>query len=110
MKAVGIDIVENERVRKALSESFLKKVLSREEIEYCRDFRENRKVEFVAGRFACKEAIIKCLSGYELPAFNELNIVNDENGRPYIRYRDYRILISISHEKNYSVATAILDE
>ena len=33
-----------------------------------------------------------------------------KNGRPYIRYRDYRILISISHEKNYSVATAILDE
>lgn len=110
MKAIGIDIIENIRVKKALSESFLKKVLSPEEIEYSKDFREKRKIEFVAGRFACKEAIIKCLSEYEIPEFNELNIVNDEKGKPHIEYKDYKLLISISHEKDYSVATALLDD
>ncbi|MBO4358573.1 MAG: holo-ACP synthase [Erysipelotrichaceae bacterium] len=110
MKAIGIDIIENERIRKSLKESFLKKVLSQQELEYSKDFSENRMVEFVAGRFACKEAIIKCISEYEIPELNQLDIFNDEKGKPHIRYKDYRLLISISHEKNYSVATALLDE
>lgn len=107
---VGIDIVEIDRVRKSISDSFLRRVLSKEEIEYSKDFKEKRKVEFVAGRFACKEAIIKCLSDYELPNFSDLNIVNNEKGKPEIRYKDYNIEVSISHEINYACAIALLVE
>ena len=41
---------------------------------------------------------------------SDLNIVNDEEGKPEITYKDYRILISISHEKAYATAVALLQE
>ena len=109
MRNVGIDIVENARIKKAMSDSFLRKVLSVDEIEYCKNFKEKRKIEFVAGRFACKEAISKCLSEFEIVEFNQLNIINNEIGKPEINYKDYRLLISISHENNYTVAMALLE-
>ena len=56
IKGIGTDIVDIERVRKAMSESFLSKVLSEEEIEKASSMKEERKVQFVAGRFAAKEA------------------------------------------------------
>ncbi len=110
IKGIGTDIVDIERVRKAMSESFLSKVLSEEEIEKASSMKEERKVQFVAGRFAAKEAIIKALSDEEVPVMNELNIVNDDKGKPQIEYKDYQILISISHEKTYAVAFAILEQ
>ncbi|MEE3409753.1 MAG: 4'-phosphopantetheinyl transferase superfamily protein, partial [Erysipelotrichaceae bacterium] len=71
---------------------------------------EGRRLQFLAGRFAAKEAIIKCLSDHEVPEMCNLNIINNEKGKPEIRYKDYRILISISHERKFAVATAILEE
>ena len=107
---IGTDIIEIERVRKALSEAFMSKVLSAQEMERTAKMSEERKAQFVAGRFAAKEAIIKCLSGYERPVMSDLNIVNDEEGKPEITYKNYRILISISHEKTYATAVALLQE
>lgn len=109
MKNVGIDIVENARVRKVMSDSFALKVLSKEEYEKYKSFNENRKVEFLSGRFAVKEAIIKCLSDYEAVVMKNLIVLNNEKGKPEIEYKDYKLYISISHEKNYTVGIAILD-
>lgn len=103
----GIDIVELDRV-KSVKEGFVKHVLSLSEIEKYNSFEEQRRVEYLGGRFACKEAIIKCLSDIEIPNMNELNIQNDEKGKPFIKYKDYFIEISISHEKHYAIAVAIL--
>src|SRR5437660_6299023 len=57
--AVGIDIIEVERVRKVYEhhgERFLKRVYTEREILQCRG-----KVPRLAGRFAVKEAISKAL-------------------------------------------------
>lgn len=106
---IGIDIVENHRIEESLSDYLLNFVLSKEELEiYNSKKNKTKKIEFLCGRFAAKEAIIKCLSGVELPFRNELVILNDENGKPFINYKNYNILISISHEKKYSVAIAQL--
>ena len=107
---IGTDIVEIERVRKALSNAFMAKVLSSEEIKRTASMSEERKVQFTAGRFAAKEAIIKCLSDHEVPNMTDLNIFNDEKGKPEIFYKDYRIFVSIAHEKKYASAVAILEE
>ncbi len=107
---VGIDIVENERIRKVLTDAFMRKVLSKEECKLCENYLPEKKVRFVAGRFAAKEAIIKALSDHELPEFRDLNIVNNAKGKPEIRYKKYRLSISISHEHNYSVAVAVLED
>ena len=60
--------------------------------------------------YKVKEAVIKCLSGYERPVMSDLDIINDEEGKPEIFYKDYRILVSISHEKTYATAVALLQE
>ncbi len=110
MKKVGIDIVENERIQKNLSrERFVSLVLSENERKLYMEMDENRRVEFVAGRFACKEAIIKALCDDEVPVMNQLDIYYGKNKEPLISYKDYNLLISLSHEKNYSVAIAILE-
>ena len=108
MKNVGIDIVEIERVKKAISASFEDQFLSIQEKQMCKDYSIDRKIKFVAGRFAAKEAIIKCLVDEEDAKMSDLNIENNEKGKPYINYKDYSILLSISHENNYAVAVAIL--
>ena len=110
IKGIGTDIVEIARVRKAISESFMRKVLSAEEFERAMSFSDERRIQFLGGRFAAKESIIKCLSDHEVPNMSDLNIINDEKGKPMITYKDYRIFISISHERNYATAVAILEE
>ena len=111
MQGIGIDIVEINRIRKALeNERLICHILSEDEIKRYESFSELRKVEFVAGRFAAKEAIIKALSDYEIPVMSDLNITNNKSGKPEIEYKDYRILLSISHEKEYAVAIAMLED
>ena len=106
---VGIDIVEIDRL-KNVSDTFLDKVLTQAEKKIYQNYNEQRKLEFLAGRFACKEAIIKCLSEKEMPLMKDLEILNKDNGKPYIKYKDYKIKISISHEKHYAIAMAELGE
>ena len=110
ISAIGTDIVETDRVRKVLSDAFARKVLSAKEFDLFQTMSEERKILFIAGRFAAKEAIIKCLSMYEIPEMNHLEIINDEKGKPKIVYKNYQILLSISHEKHYAIATALLQE
>lgn len=106
---IGIDIVENKRIEKSISDYFLNFVLSKEELEiYNNKPSKKKQVEFLAGRFAVKEAIIKAMADVELPYRNELLVLNNDNGKPYVKYKDYNILISISHEQNYTVAVAHL--
>lgn len=111
MIGIGIDIVENDRVKKSIyNDRFVKRILSKEELERFNSFNEKRRLEFLSGRFAAKEAIIKCLSGYEVPSMKDLNIENDINGKPIINYKNYIIILSISHEIHYSTAIAVLQE
>ena len=109
IRGIGTDIVEIERVRKAISDPFMRKILSPEEFEKAKSFSEERMIQFTAGRFAAKEAIIKCLSDYEVPNMSDLNIVNDEKGKPEIFYKDYKIFVSISHERKCASAVALLE-
>ncbi len=107
---IGTDIVDISRVRKAISNAFLAKVLSGEELEKAASMSEERKIQFTAGRFAAKEAIIKALSGHEVPDLRDLNITNNEKGKPEIVYKGYKLEISISHEKDYAIAFAVLQD
>lgn len=107
MQQIGIDIVELDRLINP-KEGFVKHVLSKQEIECYDNYDGDRKIEYLGGRFAAKEAIIKCLSEIEIPNMNEIVILNNSNGRPYVTYKNYKIEVSISHEKHYATAVAIL--
>lgn len=82
--AVGIDIIEVERVRKAFEqhgERFLRRVFTGTEIEQCRG-----RVSRLASSFAAKEAISKALgTGMHGIAWRELEVVRLGSGRPSVR-------------------------
>ena len=109
---VGTDIIEVIRIKKSIERfgnDFLKHILTDEEIAYARKFKY--PYAHLAGRFAAKEAIFKAMGDPKL-AWHDVSIVNDKEGKPICKYRKNklkrRILISISHSKNYATAVCIV--
>ncbi|WP_022846547.1 MULTISPECIES: holo-ACP synthase [unclassified Desulfurobacterium] len=104
----GVDIVSNKRVEDALKrwgDRFVRKVFP-EGVEYCFQKRRGEVVGCIAARFALKEAIIKAFSRINVPVRFE-DIVVSGGGKHLdvkIPVKGYRILFSISHEKDFSVA------
>ncbi len=109
---IGIDIVENNRMLNKDTE-FIKRILSKKELEiYLTYNEEERKVQYLASRFAAKEAIFKAhKNGNKDLNYNNISILNENDGSPYIEINEIKkenLQISISHEKNYSVAIVII--
>jgi holo-[acyl-carrier protein] synthase len=119
-KGLGVDIIEIERFLKALNhhkDKILKRLFTEREINYCSKYR-NSEIHF-AGKFAAKEAIAKALGpGFgEKISFLDIEVGNDDTKKPYVtlskkilkNFKNPKILISISHSKNFAVATALVE-
>ncbi len=109
----GIDIIEVERISKAVKKwgkDFLEHVFTKEEIEYSQN--RHDPSQHLAARFAAKEAVLKAFGDNAHITWKDIQIFKDKNGKPICVYKDKRfkkkILISISHTKNYAVASAII--
>lgn len=116
----GTDIIEVSRIRQSIErsgEKFLNLIYTPREIEYCESKRVSKYYHY-AGRFAAKEAIYKAVSQllknkFEI-SWQNAEVINDENGNPKINFIDIEfkqiknIDISISHCKEYAVATVVL--
>lgn len=110
IKGVGIDIVENHRIRENIeNQRFIDKVLTPEEQTQFIGLSGERKVSYLAGRYAAKEAYLKALgTGYAKGnTFKDISVTNDENGCPTMNIPGH---ISISHEKENSIAIVILED
>jgi|AntDeeMinimDraft_5_1070356.scaffolds.fasta_scaffold58476_2 holo-[acyl-carrier protein] synthase len=112
---IGVDIVEFEEIRAHLNAKFVTRVLSIEEMAiYDTMNTDKRRLEFLGGRFAAKEAYTKAYGSFETPLnFNEVSILKGPNGKPYVKsvYRAQdTVLISISHSKQYVVAICHLEK
>jgi holo-[acyl-carrier protein] synthase len=118
--STGIDLVDINRIRqgyKAHGDRYLNRFYSRDEINQIRSRRANM-IATMAGRFAAKEAVIKCLGLFfdSGVTFRDVEVLNLPGGRPYVRLPERlndkmegkKILISISHEKQMAVAMAII--
>jgi holo-[acyl-carrier protein] synthase len=110
----GIDIVEIDRIQKAVErwgDVFLNYVLNPGEIEHAKKFKFPYR--HYAGRFAAKEAIFKAIGIPDL-SWHDVTIINDASGKPVCHYDNkkfkHRILISISHSRDYAVASAIVED
>lgn len=112
----GIDIVEVERLRKSLKKwgnSFLKKVFTAKEVRAAKKRKD--WFQHLAGRFAAKEAVFKALDEPKL-WFSDIEITNHKDGKPkcvlHSKFKRLNskneIVISISHSKNYAVASAVV--
>jgi holo-[acyl-carrier protein] synthase len=116
IKGIGIDIIELDRIRKSMeNERFLDRVLTPNERNLLKGLKgESRRVEFVAGRFAAKEAFAKAMgTGIGKLSFQDIEIINDEKGKPIVTVSlldKMNIFVSISHSKEYAVAQVVLED
>lgn len=125
---VGTDIVNINRVKKIYmkyDQKFVDKILGDSEKEqyYKIKKKSNKKIRinFLAKRFAAKEAIGKALGlGVRSPVtFKSVEILNNDKGKPLSFFHDklkehfeknkFSIHISLSDEKNYAHAIAIIE-
>ena len=117
---IGNDIIEIERIEKAiLKEGFKNKVYTQKELENIE--KRGNRVETYAGIFSAKEAISKAIgTGVREFSLTDLEILNDDLGKPYVvvserldkiiksKKENYQIEISISHSKKYATAVAVI--
>lgn len=111
MKGIGTDIIEIKRIEQLKQrERFVHKLLSEEELELYQSFKHmKRQNEFLAGRWAVKEALYKALGTYcNGKSYQEFSVINDEIGKPFLLTPQLEGLhISISHCEHYAVAFVI---
>jgi len=120
---VGTDIVEVARIEKALArfgERFAKRVLSESELKRFHGHRQ--KANYLAKRFAAKEAFGKALgTGIHAPAnWHGVWVKNLPSGKPVLEFssalqellQKRKILhhhLSLADERGMAVATVILE-
>lgn len=124
---IGLDVVELGRMEKLLAggsgERFVARVLTDGEMARYGTLSGRRAAEFVAGRFAVKEAVVKALGcGIGSAAgFRDIEVLPDAAGKPCCRLRpqvwerlglteaDHRLHVAITHERSLAAATAIVE-
>lgn len=111
IEGIGVDIVSVERIKKIyerFGKKFLTRVFTEEEISY--SFSHSNPFPHLAARFAVKEAVIKALRKPDELKLKDIEIKNNSDGSPEVKIPglDKKFLISISHEKDYTVAMVVV--
>jgi hydroxyethylthiazole kinase-like uncharacterized protein yjeF len=109
----GIDVLAIERMELALRRSgpgFLDRAYTADELAYC-----GGRAERLAGRWAAKEAVIKCFDGTPIcfPR-RRIEVLPAATGAPVVRLlgadpQGARVQVSISHQSGVAVASAWLE-
>ena len=122
---IGVDIIQNKRVRNLIkNKNFLKRNFGKNEFEFSKKILN--KTNFFAKRFAAKEAFAKALgTGFRNKLnLKDIEILNDKIGKPFFykskkinevinkrfKIKKYDLFLSISDEKDYSIAFTILQK
>ena len=120
---IGIDIINNKRIKTLNNKKlFIQRIFGKSEIKLSKKI--TNKTNYFAKRFAAKESLAKSLgTGFRNNLnFKDIEILNDKKGKPYyfktkkidniinkkFKVKKYDLFLSISDEKNYSVAFTIL--
>jgi len=119
--AHGIDIVSVKRITDSIQRGgagFVKRVFTKKESDFCR--KRAKQYEHYAARFAAKEAMIKALGDRaHAVALNQIEVCKHASGKPYLSLspavlkkagldRNTQIELSLSHEREFAVASVIL--
>lgn len=107
---IGCDIVKIERMRSFVENKKKLVFLTEKEQALCKDFPLERKVEWLAGRFAAKEAIFKAIHTQFHCTIFDFEILSNKDGAPTCQIDGYHIHLSIAHEKEYAIAYALIEK
>lgn len=113
--ALGLDLIDVERIRTALArhgEKFVHRICTPEEAAYC--LSRPDPALHLAARFAAKEAVIKCLGGG--CGWREIEVVRLDTGAPTVtlsgraavRAAGRTVLVSLTHLHHMAGAVAVL--
>ncbi|HET7626910.1 MAG TPA: holo-ACP synthase [Bacillales bacterium] len=112
---IGMDLVELDRIKSAAErqQRFVDRILTKREKHTYEGLKPVRKLEYLAGRFAAKEAYAKaagCGIGAEL-SFQDIEIVPDTNGKPCMTVKGQTNLIhlSITHSQQHAAAQVVIE-
>lgn len=115
IKGIGIDIIELDRIKQSIqkNERIVDRILTKKERQrYEALTNKRRQVEFLAGRFAAKEAFAKANgTGIGKLSFQHIEIIPNEQGAPQIFAKGYlaeKLFVSISHSDTYAIAQVII--
>ena len=120
---IGIDIIDNKRIKLLIkNKNFITRTFGKKEIMFSK--RVTNKTNYFAKRFAAKESLAKSIgTGFRSNLnFKDIEILNDNLGKPYyynskkvdkiinkkFNIKKHNLFLSISDEKNYSVAFTII--
>ena len=120
---IGVDVIRNSRIKSLLNnKSFINRTFSKSELKNSKKI--SNKTNYFAKRFAAKESLAKSLgTGFRNNLnFKDIEILNNKVGKPYFsksikidnivikkfKIKKYDLFLSISDEKEYSVAFTIL--
>jgi len=113
--SVGIDIIEIDRIRKAVdthAERFLRRVFSSEEISFC--LGRTDSMACLAARFAAKEAFKKAIRASIPVTWRDIAVLPDSDGGPTLRLPssvgdrlEGHFTLSLSHSREYAVAIVL---
>ena len=120
---IGVDIIDNKRIKESIKNNkFKRRIFSSNELKLSK--KTQNKVAFFSKRFAAKEAFSKALgTGFSSNLnFKDIEITNDKKGMPkYVdnkkitkivqkkyKIKKFNSFLSISDEKDYSTAFAII--
>ena len=96
---IGIDVVDLSRIKE--DPAFIRRVLTEEEQEeLARRGSKQRRIEYIGGRFAVKEALFKATGMNDALL---CSVLNDETGKPYIKEHP-EFSVSISHDGGIAAA------
>ena len=117
MKAIGVDIIEIERIATSIDRfggRYLQRVYTPQELAYCQG-----RTTSLAARWAAKEAAAKALgTGIGDVGWQEIEVVNADNGCPSLKLHGKamelaerlgisELFVSLSHTKDYAVAFVV---
>lgn len=108
---IGVDVCPVERIARAVERGgahFLEKVYTRAELDYCAG-----RPERLAGRWAAKEAVLKCLDGQVASlAKRDIEILPNPQGAPVVRLAGegapWQVEVTITHDAGLAIGSAIL--
>ena len=122
---IGVDIVKNKRIKALIKNKlFLSRTFSQNEIKTSKNI--SNKINYFSKRFAAKEALAKSLgTGFRNNLnFKDIEILNNKKGKPFyskskkidsiikktFKISNFNLFLSISDEKDYSIAFTILQK
>ena len=120
---IGIDIVQNKRIRSLIkNKTFILRTFGNKEVMFSKKI--TNKTNYFSKRFAAKEALAKSIgTGFRNNLnFKDIEILNNKQGKPFynkskkidsiikrkFKIKNYNLFLSISDEKDYSIAFAII--